>query len=162
MSHQYMHINITGPVGAGKTCALWLIGHHLRSLGFNVTCYDAPLPYSSKAPEPVEPVDFTHVFEERPPQPWPVLVTVEGGGIEQLPQVGIGHNALGEAYRRVVEGSLQGAQVSEQPSLVECIDDVVASLRASLDMALRYKQTAHGVSIAEGGTNGGAVPLHQQ
>lgn len=162
MSHQYMHINITGPAGAGKTCALWLIGHHLRALGFNVACYDAPLPYSSQAPEPVEPVDFTHVFQERPPQPWPVLITVEGGGIEQLSQVGIGHNALGEAYRRMVEGSVQGTQISEPPSLVEGIDNVVASIRASLDMALRYKQATHGIGVTECDAQGGAMTLHEQ
>lgn len=162
MNDAYLHINITGPAGAGKTCAMHLIGHHLQQLGFNLACYDAPLPYASEDPQPEQPVDMTDNWQGRSPQPWPVLVTVNGGGIEELLKVSIGHHALANAYRRVVAGPREGAQVSEQAVFIECVDDVVASLRASLDVALRYQQAAHRVGVAQRDTDLGAVPLHQQ
>lgn len=111
MSHQFMHINITGPAGAGKTTAMHIIGQHLRQVGFNLSCYDAPEPYSDKGPQREEPWDMTGWFSERTPQDWPVLITVEGGGIEYPIQLGAGHNTLANAYRRLVAGAGQAAQV---------------------------------------------------
>ncbi|MCQ4321476.1 hypothetical protein [Stutzerimonas stutzeri] len=162
MSHQYMHINITGPAGSGKTAAMHIIGHHLRQLGFNLACYDAPDCWANQEPQAEILYDTTNWFSDRAPQQWPVLVTVEGGGVEQLLKVSVGHQAFADAYRRVVAGGTQAPQVREDAVVVERIDDVVASLRASLDLALRYQQATHGVGVAEGDAHGGAVLLDKQ
>ena len=162
MSHQYMHINITGPAASGKATVMHIIGHHLRQLGFNLACYGSPDRWANQEPQAEDLYDTTNWFSDRAPQPWPVLITVEGGGVEQLLKVNIGDQALANAYRRVVAGGTQAAQVGEDAVVVERIDDVVASLRASLDLALRYQQAAHGVGVAEGDANGGAVLLDKQ
>lgn len=158
MDRYQVRIDISGCPGSGKSTLLQLIGHCLKTAGFNVECQDEGQP--GIVSEDVS--SLLDSLREIGPRQSLVSVCTHDVRSQDIQQLGGRPHAPANSEWLLRHGLEQPVEVGGMPRLVEGANDIVAGLHALLGVALRHQQAAQGEQVAQRNGDLGAVgPLDQ-